>query len=194
MAVVAKILANKLQKSLKIRPPKGRIFYFVRKNMHILFTFENFYCKIVLETISLVIVIFEVQERSYLMNVEKKFGKGAEMVWYDRKRICGLPLSFTRYYLIKNQNIWFKVFIDIGLTYTQIEEVNLYRMFDVSLRQSLFDKFFGTGTVTLYSNDERSPRLVLKNIKNPFQVRDMFSQLIEEQRKLHNVQIAEFQT
>lgn len=127
------------------------------------------------------------------MNVEKKFGKGARLVWKDRKRFLGMPLSFTRYYLIKNGDVWFKVFRDVGLLYTHIEEVNLYRMYDISLHQSFADKIFGTGTVTLYSNDERSPQLVLKSIKTPFQVRDMFSQLIEEQRKANGVHVAEIQ-
>lgn len=127
------------------------------------------------------------------MNVEKKFGKGARLVWKDRKRFLGMPLSFTRYYLIQNGDIWYKVFRDVGLLYTHIEEVNLYRMYDISLHQSFADKIFGTGTVTLYSNDERSPQLVLKSIKTPFQVRDMFSQLIEEQRKANGVHVAEIQ-
>lgn len=127
------------------------------------------------------------------MNVEKKFGQGARLVWKDRKRFLGMPLSFTRYYLIKNGDVWFKVFRDIGLLYTHIEEVNLYRMYDISLHQSFADKIFGTGTVTLYSNDERCPQLVLKSIKTPFQVRDMFSQLIEEQRKANGVHVAEIQ-
>ena len=127
------------------------------------------------------------------MNVEKKFGQGARLVWKDRKRFLGMPLSFTRYYLIKNGDVWFKVFRDVGLLYTHIEEVNLYRMYDISLHQSFADKIFGTGTVTLYSNDERCPQLVLKSIKTPFQVRDMFSQLIEEQRKANGVHVAEIQ-
>lgn len=127
------------------------------------------------------------------MNVEKKFGQGARLVWKDRKRFLGMPLSFTRYYLIKNGDVWYKVFRDVGLLYTHIEEVNLYRMYDISLHQSFADKIFGTGTVTLYSNDERCPQLVLKSIKTPFQVRDMFSQLIEEQRKANGVHVAEIQ-
>lgn len=95
--------------------------------------------------------------------------------------------------MIKNGDAWFKTFRDVGLLSTHIEEVNLYRMYDISLSQSLSDKIFGTGTVVLYSNDERQPQLVLKNIKNPFQVRDMFSQLIEEQRKANGVHVAEIQ-
>ena len=127
------------------------------------------------------------------MNVQKKFGDSAVLIWKDRKRYLGMPLSFTRYYLIKNGDVWFKTFRDVGLLSTHIEEVNLYRMYDISLYQSFWDKIFGTGTVVLYSNDERAPELVLKSIAKPFQVRDMFSQLIEEQRKANGVHVAEIQ-
>ncbi len=127
------------------------------------------------------------------MNVEKKFGKGAVLVWKDRKRFLGMPLSFTRYYLIKKPGSWFKIFSDIGLTYSVVDEVNLYRVYDISLSQSFVGKMFNTGTVVLYSNDERTPKFVLKNVKDPFKVRDMFSNYIEEQRKLNNVHVTEFQ-
>ena len=128
------------------------------------------------------------------MNVKKKFGDTAELIWKDRKRFLGMPLSFTRYYLIKKPGQWFKIFSDIGFTYSAIEEVNLYRIYDISLHQSLLGKILNTGTVTLYSNDDRSPTFVLKNIKDPFKVRDLFSNYIEEQRKLNNVHITEFQS
>ncbi len=127
------------------------------------------------------------------MNVQKKFGEGAELVWHDRKRWCGMPLSFTRYYLVKKPDAWFKMFSDVGLTYSVVEEINLYRIYDISLRQSLLGKLFNTGTVILFSNDERTPRFVLHNVSNPFQVRDMLSNYIEEQRKINNVHVAEFQ-
>lgn len=127
------------------------------------------------------------------MNVEKKFGEGTELVWHDRKRWCGMPLSFTRYYLVKKPGQWFKVFSDIGLTYSAIDEVNLYRIYDISFHQSLLGKLFNTGNIVLLSNDEKNPRFVLRNIKDPFKVRDMFSNFIEEQRKLNNVRLTEFQ-
>lgn len=128
------------------------------------------------------------------MNVKKKYGENAELLWHDRKRFLGMPLSFTRFYLIRKPGSWFKIFSDIGFTYSVIDEVNLYRIYDISLTQSLVGKMVNTGTVVLYSNDERSPRFILKNVKDPFKVRDMFSNYIEEQRKLNNVHITEFQS
>ena len=128
------------------------------------------------------------------MNIKKQYGENAELVWKDRKRFMGMPLSFTRYRLVQAPGQWFKIFSDIGFTYSVIEEINLYRIYDISLRQSLAGKIFNTGTITLYSNDERTPKFVLQNIKDPFKVRDMFSNFIEQERQAHNVRIAEFQT
>ncbi len=128
------------------------------------------------------------------MNIKKKYGEEAELVWHDRKRWCGLPLSFTRYHLVRKKGSWFKIFSDIGFLYSTIEEINLYRIYDIALYQSLTGKIFNTGNVTLYSNDERCPTFVLRNVKDPFKVRDMFSNLVEEQRKINNVRITEFQS
>lgn len=125
--------------------------------------------------------------------IKRKYGGDAELVWKDRKRYFGLPWSFTRYSLIKNGEKWVKVFSDIGLLYTVIEEVNVYRIRDISLHQSLFDKIFGTGTVTLYSNDERQPEFRLRHVKNPYKVREIFSNLIEQERAKRGVKVSEFQ-
>ena len=128
------------------------------------------------------------------MNVEKKFGKGTELVWSDKKRRMGMPLSVTRYYLVRKPGSWFKVFSDIGLTYSELEEINLYRICDISFYQSLFGKMFNTGTVVLKTNDETNETLTLKNVKNPLQVRNLFTEYVEAERKAHNVRVSELHT
>ena len=128
------------------------------------------------------------------MNIKKQYGENAELVWKDRKRFMGMPLSFTRYYLIRKPGAWFKIFRDVGFTYSEIEEVNLYRVVDVSFRQSLFGKMFNTGTITLRTSDETQSNLVLVNVKNPYKVRQMLASYVEEERRIHNVNITEFHT
>lgn len=125
--------------------------------------------------------------------IKRRYGVDAEVVWKDRKRYCGLPWSFTRYSLIKNGDKWVKVFSDIGLLYTIIEEVNVYRIRDISLHQTLFDKIFKTGTITLYSNDERQPEFKLRHVADPYRVREIFSNLIEQERTKRGVKVSEFQ-
>lgn len=124
--------------------------------------------------------------------IEKKYGQGAELVWKDRKRFLGMPLSFTRYVLVRRPGVWVKLFLNVGLINSIVDELNLYRVCDITLRQSLLGRMLNTGTVTLYSSDESNPTILLKNVKNPYRVRDLFSTLAEEQRKANNIRMAEF--
>jgi hypothetical protein len=128
------------------------------------------------------------------MEIKKKFGPNAELVWKDRRRRWGLPLSFTRYKLVKDKNnTWCKLFSEIGLLITNFDELNLYRVKDIALDQTLGDKIFGTGTITLYSNDSALPVFKLLHVAEPYKVRTMLSSMVEEQRALHGVKVAEFQ-
>ena len=122
-----------------------------------------------------------------------KFGKGCEILWKDRKRIMGMPISFTRYYVVKKEGEWIKFFRDKGLFNTVIDEVNLYRCHDVSLTVSLADKIFKTGTLEISSNNKTAQNFLVKNVANPYEVRDLISKLIELERKKRNVGITEFQ-
>ena len=126
-------------------------------------------------------------------SAQRKYGMDAELIWKDRKRYLGMPLSFTRYRLIRKGDKWLKLFSDIGLLYSLVDELNIYRVQDISLHQSLFDKIFGTGTVILYSNDERLPVFKLRHIARPYHVREMLSNMVEQERIKKNVRISEFQ-
>ena len=58
------------------------------------------------------------------------------IVWSDRKRIAfGLPWTFTKYTLTKE-----KLLIHTGMLNTQEDEVRLYRIMDVTLRRSLWNR------------------------------------------------------
>ncbi len=101
-----------------------------------------------------------------------------KVVWKDRKRpIFGLPLSFTKYKLLED-----KILIDTGLLSTKQEEVKLYRIMDVTLRRSLWQRIFGVGTIHCCSADKTSPEFDILDIKKPFEVKEMISKMAEEQR------------
>lgn len=122
-----------------------------------------------------------------------KFDEDCEVIWHDRKRFLGMPLSFTRYYLVKKGNEWIKIFRHKGLLSSLIDEVNIYRCFDLRFHASLVDKIVGTGTIMVDSNDSTMPEFLLLHIKNPYKVRDLLSSLIEIERKKRRVGITEFQ-
>ena len=122
--------------------------------------------------------------------MKNKYGENTTTIWTDKKRILGMPISFTRYSLIASPE-WVKVFVKSGFLSTSIEEVNLYRVYDIKINQSLGQKMFGVGTITLFSNDVTSPLTEIINVKDPYKVRNMLAEYIEEAREAKGVRIGE---
>ena len=122
-----------------------------------------------------------------------KFDKDCEVLWHDRKRHLGMPISFYRYYIVKKEGEWVKFFRHKGFFSAIIDEINVYRCYDVSLQITLMDKIFHTGTIEVTSNDSSTPKFHLRHVKEPYKVRDFISSLIELERKKKHVGITEFQ-
>lgn len=104
------------------------------------------------------------------------------VLWQDRKRILGMPISFTKY-LIKNN----RLYVSRGLFSTNENEILLYRILDFNLERTLFDKILGVGTIKLITCDPTDKELYLEKIKKPKEIRDMLSDLVERQRKELNI-------
>ena len=98
-------------------------------------------------------------------------------LWKDRKRILGLPITFTRYRLSED-----RIFRETGLLNLREEEVLLYRVRDLELKRSLFQRIFGVGTVCVHSSDKTTPHLDLLNIKNPREVKELLHRQVEEKK------------
>ena len=111
-----------------------------------------------------------------------------EYVWKDRKRIIfGLPWSFTVYKLTKE-----KLLIETGIFSKRQEEIRLYRVMDLTLNRPLGQRLWGLGTVHCCTADKSTPEFDILRIKNSEQVKDMISDLVEEQRDLKRVSAREF--
>lgn len=112
----------------------------------------------------------------------------AETVWKDRKRtLFGLPWSFTKYRLTED-----KLYITRGLFSTREEEVRLYRIMDVTLSRSLGEKMVGVGTLHVCSADQSTPEFDILHIKDARRVRDLLSDMVEEQRARKGITAREF--
>lgn len=107
-------------------------------------------------------------------------------LWTDRKRILGLPISFTRYTLTAR-----KLLLNTGLLNLREEEVLLYRVRDVTLTQSLIDRLFGVGTLCVDSSDLSVPHLHLRHVKDPAKVKAAVSQCVEEARRKNRIRSTE---
>ena len=109
-----------------------------------------------------------------------------EYLWRDRRRILGMPITFTKYLMSDD-----RIFLEQGLLSTDLEEVLLYRVRDISLRISLGQRIFGVGTITLKSSDKTMPILVLKNIKDPRRVMELIHRQVEKMKAERRMRVGE---
>lgn len=100
-----------------------------------------------------------------------------EILWKDRKRYLGLPISFTVYSLDNN-----RFYLKRGFFNSVMDELLLYRVLDVKLTRSLGQKIFGVGTIMLITADQSNPRLIIKNVRHSDRVRKLLSNIVERER------------
>lgn len=111
------------------------------------------------------------------------------IIWKDRKRYLGLPLSFTRYSLSED-----RLFLSVGLLNIKDEEVLLYRVRDINTSRTLWQRLFGVGTVTVVSSDKTMPTFELKNVKDPMAVKELIHDQVEAMKIRRRVRVGEIMT
>ena len=110
-----------------------------------------------------------------------------DCVWSDRKRtLFGLPWSFTRYYLTKS-----KLIVITGFLKQSEEEIRLYRVMDVSLSRSLTERMNKVGTIHCCTADKTAPELDIRHVKDARRVKELLSDMVEEQRAERGVSLRE---
>ena len=109
-----------------------------------------------------------------------------DTIWTDRKRYFGLPISFTKYSLSED-----RLFRETGLLNLNEEEVLLYRVRDVSLSRSLWQRIFGVGTITVHSSDKTSPTLEVINVKDSKSVKELIFTNVEKAKEERRMRATE---
>lgn len=101
------------------------------------------------------------------------------MEFRERKRwaFLGLPWTFTVYHIKEDM-----LTVDSGLIKTEENDCYMYKIVDCKLSRSLFERMFGTGTVTCYTGDTTDKLLVLEHIKNSKEVKDFILEASEKAR------------
>ncbi len=107
-------------------------------------------------------------------------------LWHDRKRILGMPLSFTRYALSED-----RLFLKRGFLNVRQDEIVLYRVRDLRVSQSLWQRIFGVGTVTVVSTDKSIPELLLKNVRQPNEVKELIHEYVEKMKIERRMRVGE---
>ena len=113
--------------------------------------------------------------------------KTIEYTWKDRKRILGMPITFTRYRLSTD-----RLFCEKGFLNLKQEEVLLYRVRDLELKMTLGQRLFGVGTVCVHSSDKTTEHLDLINVKHPREVKELIHESVEaakDQRRMRTMEV-----
>ena len=80
-----------------------------------------------------------------------------------------------------------RVRIISGLLNKEIQEIELFRVKDTSVRQRFFQRIFGLGTITILSGDAHQPRLVLYGIPRAVELRERLRQEVMQLRQRFGV-------
>ena len=117
-----------------------------------------------------------------MANMKKLTRDYGEVIWTGKKCILGMPISFTRYILTDS-----KLITRVGLLNLREDEIELYRVYDKSMKLPLGQRIVGCGTITLLSKDSDTPTKVLQSVKRPREVKKMLDAAIQEQRDRYSV-------
>ncbi len=101
------------------------------------------------------------------------------MEYVERKRwvFLGLPFTFTKY-IVKEDSIT----VDKGLFNKVENDCYMYKVQDVTLKQSFWERIVKIGTVVCYTGDTTHPELVLQHIKNSKTIKNYILKASEEAR------------
>ena len=117
-----------------------------------------------------------------MANMQKLTRDYGEIIWTGKKCILGMPISFTRYILTET-----KLITRIGLLNLREDEIELYRVYDKSMKLPFGQRIVGCGTITLLSKDSDTPSKVLQSVKRPREVKRLLDEAVQAQRDKYSV-------
>jgi uncharacterized membrane protein YdbT with pleckstrin-like domain len=112
------------------------------------------------------------------------------MIFVERKRtkLFALPICFTTYTISDD-----KITITSGFLSITVDDAFMYKVQDVKLTISFFERIFRLGSIICYTGDTTHPELKLEHIKNANTIKDFLMTASEEARRkrrtIHNMDI-----
>lgn len=110
-------------------------------------------------------------------NKEKESGTDG---YVERKRwlFLGLPFTFTKYTISDDV-----ITIDTGFLNTRENDCYLYKVQDVELKVSFWERIAGLGTIICYTGDTTHPQLLITHIKHSKEVKNYILKMSEIARR-----------
>lgn len=109
-----------------------------------------------------------------------------EYIWHDRKRHLGLPISFTKYRLTAD-----RLFCETGFLNLKEEEILLYRVRDIGLTRTFWQRLFRVGTICIHSTDKTAGHLDIVNVRDPRDVKELIFKYVEEAKEKRRMRATE---
>ena len=102
------------------------------------------------------------------------------MEYVERKRLLffGLPWTFTKYTITEEI-----ITINQGLFSTSENDCYLYKVQDVELKASLWERILRLGTIICYTGDTTNPKLCIVHIRNAKAIKNFILEASEEARR-----------
>jgi hypothetical protein len=110
------------------------------------------------------------------------------VLWRGRPSKLWSPrMAITNRYRLTDQRLrW-----EYGFIAKRVEEVDLFRINDVAVKQAAFERILGFGDITIYMTDASSPTKILHNVVGPERVKDLIRQAVRRERDRRRVMIRE---
>ncbi len=109
-------------------------------------------------------------------------------LWKDKRcPFFGLPLSFTTYTLLSDRLI-----IESGILTKRREEIRLYRILDITMNQTLFQRLFAVGTLKVSTVDASARKCYIRDIPTPVEVMELLSDMSNRERQTLGCALTEF--
>lgn len=102
------------------------------------------------------------------------------MEYIERKRLLffGLPWTFTKYTITEEI-----ITMNQGFISTRENDCYLYKVQDVELMASLWERIFKLGTIICYTGDTTNPKLYIEHVRNAKAIKNFILVASEEARR-----------
>lgn len=113
---------------------------------------------------------------------------GERVIWAGRPSKLWSPrMALTNRYKLSTQ----RLMIEVGFIGRKTEEIDLFRVNDVGVKQNPFERIARIGDIFLASADSSSPTKYLHNVKQPDRVKDLLREASRQERHRRRVLLRE---